>query len=156
MCAPAATTHSDDLMPTVYVASKSRHWPFWSALRSAGIPLIASWIDAEFNRTGEEPSADAWRSHWLACCEQAASADVTLMFAQEDERQMGALIEAGACLGAGKWLFLVTPHPWSFKHHPRVRCFDTLEAAVQAIMSMAAGERSRETMERGRRPVAVA
>jgi hypothetical protein len=54
-----------------------------------------------------------------------AAADITLMFAQEGERQMGALVEAGACLGAGKRLYLVTPHAWSFQHHPRVRNFKT-------------------------------
>ena len=39
----------------VYVASKSRHWPWWAALRAAGIPIVASWVDAEFNHTGAEP-----------------------------------------------------------------------------------------------------
>jgi hypothetical protein len=65
------------------------------------------------------------------------------MYARDDERQMGALLEAGACLGAGKWLFLVTPHDWSFKHHPRCRSFPTLAAAVEAIVAMAAGEATR-------------
>jgi hypothetical protein len=36
-------------------------------------------------------------------------------------------------LGAGKRVYLVSPHDWSWKHHPRVRVFDTLEAAVTAI-----------------------
>jgi hypothetical protein len=39
----------------IYVASKRRHWPWWAALRAAGIPIHASWVDAPFNRTGEEP-----------------------------------------------------------------------------------------------------
>jgi hypothetical protein len=60
------------------------------------------------------------------------------------ERQMGALIEVGAALGAGKQVFLVSPHNWSFQHHPRVRRFDTLEAAVAAIMAGAAGEKARQ------------
>ena len=59
------------------------------------------------------------------------------MFAQEGERQMGALVEAGECLGAGKRLYLVTPHAWSFQHHPRVRNFKTIEQAVAAIAAAA-------------------
>jgi hypothetical protein len=63
-----------------------------------------------------------------------------LMFACAEERQMGALIEVGAALGAGKRVYLVSPHDWSWKHHPHVRVFDTLAAAVTAIMAGAAGE----------------
>jgi hypothetical protein len=66
------------------------------------------------------------------------------MFACATERQMGALIEVGSALGAGKQVYLVSPHDWSWKHHPRVRVFDTLEAAVTAIVAAAAGERARQ------------
>ena len=45
---------------------------------------------------------------------------------------MGALVEAGACLGAGNRLYLVSPHAWSFQHHPRARNFGSLEQAVAA------------------------
>ena len=57
------------------------------------------------------------------------------MFAQDGERQMGALVEAGACLGAGKQLYLVSPHAWSFRHHPNCRQFETLERAVDAVVA---------------------
>jgi hypothetical protein len=30
----------------VYVASKARHWVWWAALRAAGVPIVAPWIDA--------------------------------------------------------------------------------------------------------------
>jgi hypothetical protein len=83
----------------LYVASKSRHWPFWAALRSAGISVVASWVDAEFNHTGGEPPD--WALHWMKCIDEASSADIVLVYAREDERQMGALIEAGAALAAG-------------------------------------------------------
>jgi hypothetical protein len=52
------------------------------------------------------------------------------MYACAEERQNGALIEVGAALGAGKEVYLVSPHNWSWQHHPRVRVFATLEAAV--------------------------
>jgi hypothetical protein len=95
----------------IYVASKSRHWPWWAALRAAGIPIVASWVDADFNRTGAEPPD--WALHWLKCVDEAAAADVVLMFAREDESQMGALIEVGAALAAGSacsWFRRMTGH----------------------------------------------
>jgi len=127
----------------LYVASKSRHWSFWAALRACGLPVAASWIDAEFNRTGAEPSPDHWVRHWETCCREAAEADITLMVAHEDERQMGALVEIGCALAAGKRVFLVSPHDWSWAHHARVRRFDSLADAVTAIMAGAMGERLR-------------
>jgi hypothetical protein len=107
------------------------------------LPLVASWIDAPFNHDGSELSADEWAEHWGKCCREAAEADIVLMFACAEERQNGALLEVGAALGAGKWVYLVSPHAWSWRHHPRVRVFDTLEAAVSAIMAMQVGERAR-------------
>jgi hypothetical protein len=127
----------------VYVASKSCHWPWWQALRAAGVPIAASWLDAPFNHDGSEPTPDDWTAHWDRCCREAAEADITLMFAGAEERQNGALLEVGAALGAGRQVYLVSPHDWSWKHHPRVRVFDTLEAAVTAIMAAVAGEKAR-------------
>jgi hypothetical protein len=45
---------------TVCPASKARHFVWWQALRAAGVPIVASWIDAPFNRDHSEPSEDAW------------------------------------------------------------------------------------------------
>jgi hypothetical protein len=108
------------------------------------VHIAASWLDQPFNHDGSEPSADEWSAHWERCCREAAEADITLMFACAEERQMGALIEVGSALGAGKRVYLVSPHDWSWKHHPRVRVFDTLEAAVTATMAGAAGEGARQ------------
>ena len=118
----------------IYVASKSRHWPWWAALRAAGIPIVASWVDAGFNHAGAEPPD--WALHWLKCIDEAAAADVVLMFARADENQNGALIEVGAALAAGKRVFLVSPHDWSWRHLPHVRRFETLADAIAAIVGM--------------------
>jgi hypothetical protein len=118
----------------IYVASKSKHWPWWCALRAADVPIAASWIDAEFNHTGAEPPD--WALHWMHCVDEAAAADIVLMFAREDENQNGALIEVGAALAAGKRVFLVSPHDWSWAHHPHVRRFETLATAIAAIKEL--------------------
>jgi hypothetical protein len=126
-------------MVKVYPASKSKHAVWWQALRSAGVPISASWIDWSHNHhdDGSEPSADEWTKHWERCCREAAEADIVLIYAGAEERQNGSLLEAGAALGAGKRVFIITPHNWSWKHHPRVRVLDTLEAAIVAIMAAA-------------------
>jgi hypothetical protein len=128
----------------VYCASKSKYWPWWAALRAAGVPLSAGWVDWDFNRDqSREPSHDQWRLHWTACVEQARDADILLAFCGAEENQNGALIEVGAALGAGKMVYLICEHDWSWRHHPNVRRFATLEAAVTAILAGLEGERAR-------------
>jgi hypothetical protein len=129
----------------VAVASKSRHWEMWCALRAAGVPIISSWPDWPYNRNGnDEPDADAWRAHSAACIDDACAGDVLLLYCREDEVQFGGLLEAGAALGAGRWVYVVSPHAWPFlRHHPRVRNFPTLADAVAAICAAEAGERLR-------------
>ena len=65
------------------------------------------------------------------------------VYAACDERQMGALVELGAGLASGAQVFLVTDHQWSVAHHPRVRSFPNLAAAISAIVAMQNGERPR-------------
>jgi hypothetical protein len=47
-------------MPAVYCASKSKHWPWWQALRAAGLDIRASWISWSHNMDDSEPTADEW------------------------------------------------------------------------------------------------
>jgi hypothetical protein len=148
------------------VTSKSRHWQFFGALRTAlagqGVEIVSTWIDWPRNKDSVEPTADEWREHAKACIEDAVRCDVLLLYAAEDERQFGALLETGAALGAGRQVFVVSPHPWPFlKCHPRVKCFPTLAAAVTAVMVAARGgnlscpqwpEDGAGQVRRGRRP----
>jgi hypothetical protein len=63
-------------------------------------------------------------------------------------RQFRALLEAGACLGNGGQLYLVSPHDWPFlRHHPRCRSFKTLADALAAILAAMEGERARQQKE---------
>jgi hypothetical protein len=130
-------------MPAVYCASKSKHWPWWQALRAAGLDIRASWISWSHNMDDSEPTADEWASHWQRCVQEASAADVVLVYARSDERQNGALIEMGAGLAAGAQVFLVSDSPWSVANHPRVRTFPSLADAVAAICAAADGERQR-------------
>jgi hypothetical protein len=46
------------------------------------------------------------------------------------------LIEVGAALAAGRKVFLVSPHNWSWARHPNVRRFETLADAIDAITNL--------------------
>ena len=81
------------VMPLVYVASKAKHSHWWRALRAAGVPISATWVDAELNEAGaDEPTADAWRDHWDKCVAEAAEAELCLFVCNEGETACGALI----------------------------------------------------------------
>jgi hypothetical protein len=122
----------------IYVASKSRHARWWRALRAAGVPITASWIDSAINTGLIDPSSDAWRDHWSACIEQAAKADVLLFLDLPGENQCGAIAELGAALASGKQVFIVSTSWWSIEHHPLARKFERIEDAITAIMASAA------------------
>ena len=108
----------------------------WQALRAAGIRIDASWIDAEFNATGEEPHADQWARHSERCLREAANSDICLLYCESGEQHFGSLLECGSALGNGKRVYAVTPHAWPFlRHHPRVRNFASLAGAIEAIKS---------------------
>jgi len=126
----------------VYTASKAKHAQWWRALRAAGIDIVSTWIDWDGNLSGSIPTADAWARHWCRCIDEARDCDILLFVNGEAEQACGALVELGAALAAGKRVFLVSPHWWSFQHHPRVRCFETLADAVSALAAIA-GERLR-------------
>jgi hypothetical protein len=122
----------------VYVASKAKHCVWWRALRSAGVPIVASWLDSKVN-SGEipEPTADHWRALWDKNIEEAAAADILLFVDLPDELQCGSLVEAGAALASGKSVFVVSHNFWSIEHHPNARKFSKLEDAIVAIMAWA-------------------
>ena len=120
-----------------YPASKSHHGVWWQALRAAGVPIVATWLDWARNHDSVEPTDDEWREHWQRCISEASDSDVLLFVALKGERQCGALIEIGAALSAGKRVFLVSPYEWSIAHHPRCRTFRSIAEAVEAIMAEA-------------------
>src|SRR5262249_44207789 len=102
----------------VYTASKAKHAQWWRALRAAGIDIVSTWIDWDGNLSGSIPTADAWARHWCRCIDEARDCDILLFVNGEAEQACGALVELGAALAAGKRVFLVSPHWWSFQHHP--------------------------------------
>jgi nucleoside 2-deoxyribosyltransferase len=101
--------------------------------------------DWPHNIDDSEPDNDEWRAHAEQCLEQAAAADIVLLYVDPDDaRHFGALLEAGAALGTGRQVFLVSRHPWPFlRHHPRCRSFNSIADAITAITAIQAGEEAR-------------
>jgi hypothetical protein len=130
----------------IYPASKSRHWSWFAALQAAGVPLQASWLSWSFDISGEEPTSDDYREHSERCLQEAAASDIVLLYAQADDApQFGSIMEAVSALSHGRWVYLVSPHPWPFlRNHPRCRSFNTLAEAIRAIQAQAAGRRARK------------
>jgi hypothetical protein len=122
----------------IYCASKTTHIEFWKALRAAGVPLTACWLDWEGNENGAVPSPEAWSEHWDGCISGAASADIVLLFMQAGERHMGSLLEVGSALSAGKRVYAVLPSSegLSFRFHPAVTVFASLPDAIEAIRAL--------------------
>ena len=65
------------------------------------------------------------------------------MRAEPMQSACGQLFEARSALAAWRRVFVVSDYEWTFAHHPGCRIFQTLEAAVEAIMAGAQGERLR-------------
>src|SRR3989442_7962979 len=83
---------------------------------------------SDFNKdTGREPSHDSWQAHWIACIEQARNAEIVLAFFGSEESQDGAFLVVVATLAAGKMVYLVPEHDSSWRHHPKVLPFVTLQ-----------------------------
>src|SRR5262245_50212761 len=87
----------------IYVASKARHAPWWRALRAAGVPLAASWLDWKHNQPGaDEPTSDDWALHWQRCIDEASACDFCLFVSNEGETACGALLEGRRGVGCGQ------------------------------------------------------
>lgn len=131
-------------IPTVYMASKSKHNVRWRKLRDdlrGRVDIISSWINIE-DVDNEPPETDVawWTDLWIKNAAEAAAADVVLLVSEAAETQRGALVEAGVAIGAGHGrVFVVNPYGQrlsDFIFHPAVTSFDTLEDALQAVMKL--------------------
>jgi hypothetical protein len=113
---------------------EEKHWRWVAALAGAGVPLISTWHDWRPNHSRREPTDSEWIEHSARCLAQASSADICILFYESEHRHFGSLLEAGAALGAGKWVYVASDISLPFlMNHPKVRTFRTLAEAVRAL-----------------------
>lgn len=113
---------------TIYTASKTTHAHKWRELRSAGWPVIATWID----ESGPGETAD-FSDLWTRCVSEAASAMAVLLYREPGEVLKGAFVEAGAALASGVPVHAIGCGEFSFVNHPLVTQHATIDAALTAI-----------------------
>lgn len=112
----------------VYIASKSKHGPRWRALRDAGIPINATWIDES-----DEGATSDWHSLWERCIHEASTADVVIMYVEHGETHKGSMIEVGTALAAGVPVLWVGPAVGSVTRSWRVFSCDDLGEALSLL-----------------------
>jgi nucleoside 2-deoxyribosyltransferase len=119
------------MSPTVYTASKPRHARMWRAMRKAGLNVIATWINYK-----DDTEVSDWEKLWIDCANEAAAADITLVYVEKGDELRGAYVEMGIAMASGKTVFLANPdgvRVTDAVHHPRVTEFHSLEEALDAI-----------------------
>ncbi len=114
---------------SIYIASKARHAWKWQALRAAGVPIVAAWID----EAGEGETTD-WACLWDLCIRQAASATGFVFYHEGGEIQKGALVELGSALHAGVPVWWIGPEYSTAPKHRLVQRVESVEEAIRQIM----------------------
>jgi hypothetical protein len=118
---------------TIYIASKTKHAARWRDLRdNHGIRIISTWIDEA--GPGESPNRPDLARR---CIAEASRADKFVLYCEPGEVLKGALVEMGAALATGKYVFTVGecenwPAESAFIDHPLVERFDDVVAAMYA------------------------
>ena len=116
----------------MYVASRTQFAGLWRSLRSAGLPIAASWIDSEDSATGAEVARFS-----DSRLREATSADALILYNEDADAPTTALLEAGAALAAGKRVVSVGPRLTSLgrEGHPNWLHYDTLPEAIRSLRS---------------------
>ena len=99
--------------PTIYSASKIWHAPKWLELRDIyGFNIIATWINIPCGSPENKSEAKILtpaekRTLWYACKTEPVEADFTVIYSEPGDEHRGALVEIGAALGAGKYVYML-------------------------------------------------
>jgi hypothetical protein len=112
----------------IYIASKTKHAQKWIKLLRRGHNIISTWI----LEAGEGESTDLTGLS-IRCIVEATEADVLILYCENGELLKGALLEAGAALGAGKEVRQVGDCQSISKvlaNHPNWHLYDSLVEAL--------------------------
>jgi hypothetical protein len=114
----------------IYAASKSKHASLWRGYRER-FPISSSWIDeAEPGQTHDKAE------FWSRCIREVLECYVLILYLEVGELQKGALVEVGAALATGVYVFVVGPLDHTWIEHPLVARADSLEQAFERAMKI--------------------
>lgn len=114
----------------IYIASKTKHADKWKAYRTAGFPIISTWID----EAGPDES-DSLTGLWLRCVTEATNAAVLVAYREKDEILKGAMIEIGCALSQPRLVLLAGDwEGFTFVNHPAVKNVENINTAFSIAM----------------------
>ena len=118
----------------IYIASQTKHAEKWLELRKVGLNIVATWIDEA--GAGASPDLTDLSSR---CIFEATQADWLILYCETEDFLKGALLEAGAALGAGVPVICVgnckSISP-TFEHHPLWFRAETIDEALKFTRSL--------------------
>jgi nucleoside 2-deoxyribosyltransferase len=122
----------------VYTASCTQHASLWQT-------LVSDWLEVHFTARWAlvHAPANVPESHakvfWSQDLADVLASDVVLIYAEEGDQLRGALVEAGAALGAGRPVLAVGPDAafGSWACHPLVHRLADLQGARALLRTMA-------------------
>lgn len=127
------------MQPKVYIASKLKYAERFKQLRihwAQSIDLHARWFDqAAIELEGEVDPTD-FHIFWLVDEEDVRNSDAVIVYAEENDKLRGALVEAGIAIALGKLVIVVGDSPdfGTWQHHPTVTRAGSLEHAKTMIL----------------------
>ena len=99
--------------------------------RAAGLEVTSRWLDF----LGDSHDPKILLEEALNDCDDVRRADVLLLLnlQKRGEETSGKAVETGMALEQGKTVFMVGAPSNVFHYHPRVRRFELVEDAIEAI-----------------------
>jgi nucleoside 2-deoxyribosyltransferase len=122
-------------MVKIYMASKMHHAEEWRDLYSRkNIHVVSRW---PFLEPFVEPSPGNAVKFWEDDLADIARCDALVLYGQSTEKLRGALVEAGIALALGKLVMVIGEHDdyGTWRYHPRVMNYETLEGALSYLIS---------------------
>jgi nucleoside 2-deoxyribosyltransferase len=121
------------MMIRVYTASKLRHGAMWRAYADDRVHFHARWLVHNLHGTQADPERAT--EFWIEDEHDVRCADAVIVYAEEEDKLRGALVEAGMAVAYGIPVIVIGSHPdyGTWQYHPGVARADTLEQAIDYL-----------------------
>lgn len=127
-------------MIKVYIASKLNYAKQFRNYRTDwkvdGIDLHARWFDQAHIEQNSNPTPEDFHIFWLVDEEDVKTSQALILYAQENDKLRGALVEAGIAIAHGILVIVIGDHPdyGTWQYHPLVAKADSFDHAKIMIL----------------------